>query len=93
MHLASPNWLGIGAVKMCVQPWAVSTQMMPHLVSKGRHCAGTKGLLNTLLEERDSLKGLGPLCLERARQAVVSLTGHSLQSGVAGIHLSISEDL
>lgn len=26
MHLALPNWPGIGAVKMCVQPWAVSSQ-------------------------------------------------------------------
>lgn len=26
MCLALPNWPGIGAVKMCVQPWAVGSQ-------------------------------------------------------------------
>lgn len=32
MYLALANWLRVGAVKMCVQPQAVRTQMMPHLV-------------------------------------------------------------
>lgn len=59
MCLASPNWLGIVA-KIFVQPWAVCSQHTNNarLVSKGRHCTGTKGLSNTLLEQRDSLEGL-----------------------------------
>lgn len=81
--LALPNWPGIGAVKVCVQPWAVSSQHTNdapiwYSVSKARHGAGTKGLLNTLLEQRDFLKGLGPICLERARQDVAPLTGHHI---------------
>lgn len=82
MHLALPNWTGIGAVKMCVQPWAVSSQHTND-VPFGILCprpdtAGTKGLLNTLLEQRAFLKGLGPMCLEHARQDIAQLTGHRI---------------
>lgn len=61
MCLASPNWLGIVA-EIFVQPWAVCSQHTNNarLVSKGRHCARTKGSWNTLLEQRDFLEGLGP---------------------------------
>lgn len=82
MHLALPNWPGIGAVKMCVQPWAVSSQCTNDapfgILCPRPDSAGTKGLLNTLLEQRDFLKGLGPECLERARQDVARITGHHI---------------
>lgn len=82
MHLALANWVGIGAVKMCVQPWAVSSQHsndVPFAILCPRpDTTGTKALLNTLLEQRAFLKRIGPTCLEQTGQDIARPTGHPI---------------
>lgn len=70
-----PLLIGWGLLRRCFCSLglsAVGTQIMPHLVSKGRHCAGTKGSPNTLLEQKVFWKA----SVQSGKMAVSQLTGH-----------------
>lgn len=99
MRLALTNWLGTGAVKMCEQPWAVSSQhtnnapfdsLCPRSDTVQEQKPRRTPCWNKELLQKDRSNVSGTC---QAGYCSADLTSYSLVSRFVGVHLSFSKDL